>query len=388
MDLGLTEDQEMVRKLAADLAAREIAPKAAQIDESGEIPREIIQKIAASDLFGLLVPPPFGGLGKERLDWLITTEELAKASASVAMSYVASTAAAFVILAFGNDNQRRKYLPLLAKGEKLGAVALTEPSGGTNWQMTLRTTAIPTGSEYMLKGNKVFISNAEEADVYIVVARTDIKKGPMGISVLIVEKDTPGFTFGTKEKKLGLCGDVTGELVFEDCRIPKDNLIGQEGGGMKIISAFAGSVCGAHGAIYVGIAQAAMEATIKYTKERLVVEPMTLANVDDVQSTIADMAAAVEAARLLVYRTSFPKVKGAPDPMMFMSAAYCSDMAVDITGKAVRLHGGYGCTKDFPVERYFRDAKTLSLYPTSEFLRLTAGKMLLGIPLGPPPGKH
>ena len=385
MDLRLTEKQQMTRKMARELATKEIAPIAAEIDETGRFPREVIEKMADAGLFGILIPPPFGGAGGERLDFLLAIEEIAAASASVGMTLVESTSAAFLILAFGSDEQRKRYLPDLAKGKKLAAFAVTEPSGGANWYMTLQTKAVADGDSYVVNGSKCFISNAGEADNYIVLARTDATKGPMGISALIIEKGTPGFSVGTLEEKFGLRGDPTGELAFEDCRVPRENLLGQEGDGLKIAPAYAGLDCPGHAAIAVGIAQAALEASISYTKQRPVVEPMTLANLDGVQCTIADMAAAVGAARFLAYRAVSPEA-GGPDPLIFMAAAFDKELAIDVTGKAIRLHGGYGCTKDFPVERYFRDAKTLSLNPASDFLRLTAGKILLGIPLAPPPG--
>jgi len=385
MDLQLTKEQEMTRKMVRELAAKELAPIAAEIDETGRFPREVIEKMADAGLFGILIPPPFGGTGGERLDFLLVVEEIAAASASVGLSFVTSTGVAFLILAFGNDEQKRKYLPPLAKGEKLGAFAVTEPSGGANWWLTLRTRAVADGPRYIVNGSKCFITNAGEADIYIVLARTDVTKGPMGISALIIEKDTPGFSFGKREEKLGLRGDPTGELIFEDCPVPKENLLGQEGDGLKIGPAFATLACAGIAAISVGIAQAALDASIKYTKERPVVEPTTLAHFDGVQCTIADMAAAVEAARLLAYRAAFPKAKQGPDPLILMAAVFGTQVAMDVTGKAIKLHGGYGCTKDFPLERYFRDARTLSLHPATDFLRLAAGKMLLGIPLGPPP---
>jgi len=251
--------------------------------------------------------------------------------------------------------------------------------------MTLRTRAVAEGHEYVVNGSKCFISNAGEADIYIVLARTDVTKGPMGISALIIEKDTTGFSFGRLEEKFGLRGDPTGELVFNDCRVPKENLLGQEGDAMKIAPAYASLDCPGHAAIAVGIARAALEASISYTKQRAVVAPMTLANFDGVQCTIADMAAAVAAARFLAYRAVFPEREG-PDPLIFMAATFGKELAIDVTGKAIRLHGGYGCTKGFSVGRYFRDAKTLSLNPASDFLRLVAGKILLGIPMVPPPG--
>jgi butyryl-CoA dehydrogenase len=387
MDLRLTEEQEMTRKMVRELAAKEIAPIAAEIDETGRFPTEVIRKMAGVGLFGILIPPPFGGAGGDRLDFVLAVEEIAAASASVGLSFVESTCAAFLILAFGSDEQRKKYLPALAKGEKLGVLALCEPSGSANWQMTLRTRAVADGDEYVVNGAKCFISNAGEADIYIVVARTDPAKGPLGISALIVEKDTPGFSFGTMEDKFGLRADPTGELIFEDCRVPKGNLLGQEGEAMKIVPALGVLDCVGQAAIAAGIARAALEASVKYTMERPVVEPRTLANFDTVQSTIADMAAGVEAARLLAYRTAFPAAKEGPDPLIFMAAVLGKKLAIDVTGKAIGLHGAYGCTRDFPVGRYFRDAKTLSLAPPAiDAIKITAGKMLLGIPMGPPPG--
>ncbi len=386
MDLRLTEEQERTKKMARELAAKEIAPIAAEIDETGRFPREVMEKMAETGLFGILIPPPFGGAGSDRLTFLLAVEEIAAASASVGMSFLMSTGAAFLILAFGSDEQRKRYLPALAKGKRLGAFAITEPSGGANWWLTLRTKAVAEGDQYVVNGSKCFISNASEADIYIVLARTDVAKGPMGISALIIEKDTPGFSFGKREEKLGLRGDPTGELIFEDCRVPKENLLGQEGDGLKMGSASAALACAGIAAMSVGIAQAALDTSLNYTKERVVVEPATLANFDVIQCTIADMAAAVEAARLLAYRAVFPKTREGPDPLIFAAAAFGTQVATDVTSKAISLHGGYGSTKDFPVERYFRDAKVLSLHPASDFLRLTAGKILLGIPLGPPPG--
>jgi butyryl-CoA dehydrogenase len=376
----------MTRRMVKELAAKEIAPIAAEIDETGRFPREAMDKMAEAGLFGILIPPPFGGAGGDRLTLVLSVEEIAAASASVAWSLVTSIGVGFLILAFGSDEQRKKYLPALAKGEKLGALALVEPSGGTNWQMTLQTRAVADGAGYVVNGSKCFTSNAGEADIYTVFARTDPTKGPMGISVLIVEKDTPGFSFGTLEDKFGLRGDPTGELFFEDCRVPRENLLGQEGDGMKIFQASGALDCVGQAAVTAGIAQAALDASVKYVKERVVVEPMTLANFENVQRAIADMTVAVEAARLIAYRAAFPATREGPDPLMFLAAMFCNKVAIDVAGKAVELHGGHGCTRDFPVGRYFRDAKTLSLQKTSDFVRSQVGKMLLGIPMGPPPG--
>ncbi|RLC84507.1 MAG: acyl-CoA dehydrogenase [Chloroflexi bacterium] len=387
MDLQLTEEQEMTKRMAGELAAKEIAPIAAEIDETGRFPREVFEKMAQAGLFGILIPPPFGGAGGERLDFVLAVEEIAAASASVALSLVESTGAAFAILAFGSDEQRKKYLPGLAKGERLGAVAVCEPSGGANWQMAVRTRAVADGDEYVVNGSKCFISNAGEADVYIVVVRSDPAKGPLGLSMLIIEKDTPGFSVGTLEDKFGLRGDPTGELVFADCRVPRENLLGQEGDAMKIVPASGVLDSLGQAAIAAGLARAALEAAVQYTKERPVVEPRTLADFETVQSTIAEMAIAVESARLLAYRAAFPATMEGPDPLIFLATIFNKEVAMEVTGQAVRLHGGYGCTRDYAVGRYFRDAKTLSLAPPAiDAIRVMAGKMLLGVPMGPPPG--
>jgi butyryl-CoA dehydrogenase len=385
MDLQLTAEQKLIQETARELAAKEINPIAAEIDETGRFPREVVARMAEAGMFGILIPPPFGGAGGNGLDLALITEEIAASSASIAWSFVTSTCAAFIILAFGNDEQRKKYLPALARGEKLGAVAFVEPSGGTNWQMTMRTRAAVEGNEYVINGSKCFITNAGEADIYIIGVRTDPTKGPMGVSALIVERDTPGFSFGAREDKLGLRADPTGELVFGDCRVPKGNLVGQEGDAMKNFQAMGALDCAGQAVTFVGIARAALEASVKYTKERIVVEPRTLAHFENVQRAIADMTVAVEAARLTAYRASLHLGEG-PDPLIPLAAMFAKDVALDVTDKAVELHGGYGCTVDFPVERYLRDAKTLSLQKTADYVRATVGKMLLGVPMGPPPG--
>jgi acyl-CoA dehydrogenase len=384
MDLELTEEQRLIRETARDLATREIAPVAGKIDETGKIPQEIFQKMADVGLFGIPIPPPFGGTGRGKLDYLLVLEEIAAASASVAWSLAASVDVASSILAFGSDDQKKKHLPSLAKGEKLGALANTEPAGGANWMMTLQTRAVAEGEHFVVNGSKCFITNAGEADIYIVTVKTNPRKGPMGISTLIIEKGTPGFSFGTMEEKLGLRGDPTGELIFDDCRVPKKNLLGQEDEGMRIMQAIGTMDCAGQPAIAAGIARSALEASVNYVKQRTVVGQNTLANFDTVQCTIADMASAVETARLFAYRAAFANRQ--PDPLIFMGAVLSRQIAIDVTGKAIELHGGYGCTKDFPLERYFRDAKTFSLVPpTADFTRAMAGKIVLDVPLGPPP---
>jgi butyryl-CoA dehydrogenase len=379
MELNLTQEQEMTKRVVRDLAANEIEPIAAEIDESGRFPREIMEKIAEAGLFGILIPPPFGGAGGTRLDLLLTIEELSVASAAIGWSFATNAAIQFMLLAFGNDQQKEKYLPAMAKGEKIAAYGLVEPSGGTNWAHTLRTRAVVDGDHYVINGSKCFTSNAGEADLYVVMTRTEPEKGMMGFSYIIIEKDTPGFSFGRKEDKFGLRADPTGELFFEDCRVPKENLLGEEGSGFRIFQAISAFDCAIQASTCVGIAQAALDACIRYVKERSVVEPNTLANFENVQRAIADMMISVEAARLISYRAALPPQAKGPDPVGILSAMFCNQVAMDVTGKAVELHGGYGCTSDFAVGRYFRDAKTLSLQKSSEYVRSMVGKMILGV---------
>jgi len=379
MELNLTQEQEMTKRVVRELAANEIEPIAAEIDESARFPREIIAKIAEAGLFGILIPPPFGGAGGSLLDLSLAIEELSVASAAIGWSFATNAVIQFMLMAFGNQQQKEKYLPALAKGKKIAAYGLVEPSGGTNWARTLRTRAVADGDHYVINGSKCFTSNAGEADLYVIMTRTDPDKGMMGFSYIIIEKDTAGFTFGRKEDKFGLRADPTGELFFEDCLAPKENLLGEEGGGFRIFQAIAALDCAVQASVCVGIAQAALDASIRYTKERSVVEPDTLANFENVQRAIADMTIAVEAARLISYRAALPPQPKGPDPVGILSAMFCNQIAMDVTGKAVELHGGYGCTRDFSVGRYFRDAKTLSLQKSSEYVRSMVGKMILGI---------
>lgn len=386
MDFKLTEEQQMMKKTFSDFSAKEIAPIAEEIDAKGLCPKQVFKKMAEIDLLGILLPPPFGGLGRERIDFLLAVEEIAKNSASVATCLTVSTASSFCILAFGTDEQKKKYLPPLAKGEMLATFAMAEPSGGANWTQTTSTRAVLDGDYYIINGSKMFVSNAREAELYIVVARTDPGKGPAGISAFIIEKDTPGFSIGTVENKLGLRGDPTAELVLENCRVPKENMLGQEGDMLKIAFAYGELDSAGQAATAVGLAQAALDATIKYVKERTVVAPVTLANIEVVQSTITEMTIAVESARYYNYSSVMPLEKPGMDPRSLNGAIYAKEMAIDVAGKAITLHGGYGCTTDFPLERFFRDAKTLSMTPPAKtMIKSLVGKILLDIPLAPPP---
>ncbi|HEX76602.1 MAG TPA: acyl-CoA dehydrogenase [Dehalococcoidia bacterium] len=387
MDLKLSEQHEMQRSMTRDFVNKEIAPIAADIDKSGEFPRDCLRKLAGLGTFGLLVPRPFGGTGPDKLGFFIANEEIAKASASISVSLIHSCLVSFFILALGTDEQKKKYLSALAKGERLGAFCIAESGSTANWALTLQTTAQADGDGYVINGSKSFISNGGEAEIYIVLARTDPAKGPMGISGLIVEKGTSGFSFGKREDKIGLRGDVTSELIFENCRVPKANMLSESiampmGGIMTTLA------LPSLGAAAVGVASAALDAAIEYVKQRTVIPGQTLANFDGVQSTIAEMASKVEASRLLVYQAGL--VEGQlPDPVPgLLASIYPCRAAIEVTGDALQLIGTLGYTKDFAVERYFRDAKGLTLVGQPiEMRKLMAGKLKLGLPpMGPLPG--
>jgi len=387
MDFKLTEQQEMLKRTMRDFANKEIAPIAGEIDKTGEFPGECIRKLAQLGAFGILLPPPYGGTGPDRLGFFIAMEEISAASASVAMALLHSNGVSSLILALGNDEQKTKFLPTMASGERLGSLCTAESVSGANWPLTLQTTARVDGESFVINGSKLFISNGGEADVYLVLARTDPTKGPMGISGLIVEKGTPGFSFGKREEKLGLRGDVTCELIFEDCRVPQTNLLSESivmsmGQIMPVIA------IPSIGASAVGVASAALEAAIDYVKQRAVTPGQTLANFDGIQSTIADMAATVEASRLLVYKAGATG-EGPPDPTLGMMAGiFPCEAALEVTNKALQLFGTSGYTLDFPLERYFRDARGLMLVAQPiEMRKLIAGKLKLGLPpMGPPGG--
>jgi len=336
-------------------------------------------------VFGIFVPAAYGGTGPDKLGFFVAVEEISVASASLAMILLHSNLASSLILALGNEEQKAKYLPTLAKGEQLGAVCVAEPSGGANWALTLQTTARVEGESYVLNGSKCFISNGGEAEIYLVVARTDPAKGPMGISGLIVEKGTPGFSFGRKEEKLGLRGDVTRELIFEDCHVPRTNLLSE-----SIVMPFRQIIpviaIPAIGAAAVGVASAALGAATDYVKQRAVTPGQTLANFDGIQCSIADMATMVEASRLLVYQAGTEQ--GADPTLGLMAGIFACEAALEVTNKALQVFGTYGYTADFPTERYFRDARGLMLVGSPmELRKLIAGRLKLGLlPMAPPGG--
>ena len=379
MDFELTEEQEMIRRMVRDFAEKEIAPVAGEMDEKGEFPWELIRKMAPLGFLGLPIPEEYGGAGVDNVSFAIAMEEIARASGSIAITLDAHVSLACeAILQFGSEEQKRKYLAPLARGEKLGAFALTEPEAGSD-AAAIKTRAVLSGDEWVLNGQKVFITNGSIADVVVVAAVTDPTKGHRGISNFIVEKGTPGFRPGRDEEKMGLKGSVTSQLFFEDCRVPKENLLGKEGEGFKqfLIVLDAGRI--AIGAMAVGLAQAALDASIAYAKER-VQFGQPIAKFQAIQWMIADMATQLDAARLLVYRAAWLKDRGVRFTReAAMAKLFASEIAERACHAAIQIHGGYGYTKDYPLERYYRDARLCEIGEgTSEIQRLVIARRVLG----------
>jgi alkylation response protein AidB-like acyl-CoA dehydrogenase len=362
MDYFLTEEQLMIKDLARRIAEERIKPVRAELDEKEEFPWNIIQEMAKSDMFGIFIPEEFGGLGGGCMELALAVEELSRVCSGVAISFAASALGTFPILLFGSQEQKEKYLPKVASGQSLAAFALTEPDAGSD-AAGIKTTAKLDGEEYVLNGTKQWITNGGEADIYSVIALTNPAKGMRGASAFIVEKGTPGFDFGKKEKKLGIRASATRELVFSDCRIPKSNIIGREGMGFIVAMKTLDSSRPGIGAQAVGIAQGAMEEALAYSHQR-VQFGQPISSFQAVQHLLADMATQIEAARALVYCVARFVDSGAKDISQetAMSKLFASDMAMKVTIDAVQILGGYGYMRDYPVEKMMRDAKITQIY--------------------------
>ncbi|MBM4467620.1 MAG: acyl-CoA dehydrogenase [Chloroflexi bacterium] len=379
MNFELTEEQQMIRKMVRDFAAREIVPIAQETDETGEFPWETIRKMARLGLLGLPIPEEYGGAGADNVSFAIALEEIARACGSTAITLDAHTSlASEPIYLFGTEEQKRKYLVPLAMGEKLGAFGLTEPEAGSDAGAT-KTRAVLDNDEWVINGQKMFITNGSIADVVIVTAVTDPEKGTRGISNFIVEKGTPGFRPGRDEEKMGLKGSITSELFFEDCRVPQENLLGKEGEGFKqfLITLDGGRI--AIGAMAVGLAQAAFEKAVAYSKER-VQFGQPICNFQAIQWMLADMATEIDAARLLVYRAAWLKDKGVRFTReAAMAKLYASEAAERACYKALQIHGGYGYMREYEVERVYRDQRLCTIGEgTSEIQRLVIARQVLG----------
>ena len=387
MDFTLPKEHEMARQLFKEFAENEVKPLAQEIDEQHRFPRETVEKMAKYGFMGIPVPKEYGGQGCDTLTYAMCVEELSKVCGTTGVIVSAHTSLCIdPILTFGTEEQKQKYVVPLAKGEKLGAFGLTEPGAGTDAQGQ-QTKAVLDGDEWVLNGSKCFITNGKEADVYVIFAVTGKveKRGRVmkEISAFIVEKGTPGFTFGTKENKMGICASSTYELIFTDCRIPKENLLGAQGKGFNIAmhTLDGGRIGIASQAL--GLAEGALETTINYVKERT---PFgrSIGQFQNTQFLLADMATKVEAAKLLVYKAAKKKDEYKTNPKVSYSfeaaqaKLYAAEVAMEVTTKAVQLHGGYGYIKEYGVERMMRDAKITEIYEgTSEVQRMVISAQLL-----------
>ena len=374
----LTEEQLEMQKMFRDFAEKEVAPIAIEIDENHRFPEENVAKMQELGFFGIPFDEEYGGIGLDTLTYILCVEELSKACASTGVIVSAHTSlCADCINKFGNEEQKEKYLTPLASGEKLGAFALTEPDAGTD-ASGQKTVAVKDGDEYVLNGSKIFITNAGYADTYVVFAMTDKSQGTKGISAFIVEKGTPGFNFGSKEDKMGIKASSTMELVFQDCRIPAANLLGEEGKGFKYaMQTLDGGRIGI-AAQALGIAEGALNKAIKYVKER---EQFgrPIAKFQNTQFKLAEMAIDIESARHLVYKAATLKDAGESYTVVAAEAKLkAARVAMDVTTKAVQLFGGYGYSKEYEVERMMRDAKITEIYEgTSEVMLMVVGGSLL-----------
>ena len=371
MEFGYSKEQVLLREMYKKFAETEIKPLAEELDEEERFPVESIPKLARYGFMGIPFPKEYGGAGGNYLTYAMAVEELGKVCATTAVIVSAHTSlCAGPIYYFGTEEQKQKYLVPLAKGEKIGAFGLTEPSAGTDSSMQ-QTTAVLDGDEYVLNGTKVFITNAGYADIYVVIAMTDKSKGNNGISAFIVEKGTPGFSVGKKERKMGIRGSATCDLIFENCRIPKENILGKEGQGFKIaMQTLDGGRIGIASQA-LGIMQGAIDECVKYVMERRQFGKK-IGQFQNTQFELADMATKAEAAKLLVYEAAATKDAGKPySHLSAMCKYFAGSTASDITRRCLQLFGGYGYTRDYPVERMMRDAKITEIYEgTSEVQKM------------------
>jgi len=371
MEHFFTDEQKMMIELARKLALEKIKPVREHYDQSEEFPWPIIQELAKADLCGIYIPAEYGGFGGNTLDLAVVVEELCKVDGGISLSLAASALGTFPILIGGNDAQKRKYLPDIASGKKIAAFGLTEPEAGSD-ATAMRTTAKLDGDHYVLNGTKCFITNAGEAETYTVFAKTNPGRGARGISCFIVEKGTPGFDFGKKENKMGIRASVTRELIFNNCRIPKENLIGKEGHGLLIAQGTLDASRPGVAAQALGIAAGALEEALTYARTRIQFG-QPISSFQAIQHMLADMATEIEAARCLLYqtaRTMDAKLGKRTSKESAMAKLYCSEVAMKVTTNAVQIFGGYGYIKEYPVEKMMRDAKITQLYEgTSQIQR-------------------
>lgn len=377
MNFQLTEEHEMIRKMVRDFAKNEVAPSAAERDEEESFDREIFNKMAELGLTGIPWPEEYGGIGSDYLAYCIAVEELSRVCASTGVTLSAHTSlAGWPIYKFGSEEQKQKYLKPMAQGEKIGAYGLTEPGSGSD-AGGMKTTARLEGEHYVLNGSKIFITNGGVADIYVVFALTDPTEKQRGTTAFIVEADFEGFSVGKKEKKLGIRSSPTTEIIFDNCKVPVENVLGHVGEGFKIAMMTLDGGRNGIAAQAVGIAQGALDASIEYAKERHQFgKPIALQQ--GIGFKLADMATNIEASRLLTYQAAWLESAGLPyGKESAMSKLMAGDTAMKVTSEAVQIFGGYGYTKDYPVERFMRDAKITQIYEgTQEIQRLVISRML------------
>ncbi len=378
IDYLLTEEQKMIRDISRQITDEKIRPAALEHDKTGHFPHDIVKVMAQSDLFGVYIPQEYGGMGGGIFDICLATEEFSRGCAGIALCYAASALGTYPILLFGSEEQKKKYLPLIASGKKLGAFGLTEPSAGSDASAML-TTAELKGDHYVINGMKHFVTSGGDADIYTIIAMTNKARGARGASLFVVEKGTPGFEFGKKEDKMGIRASSTRELIFTDCKVPKENLLGKEGMGfiaaMRTLDISRPGI----GAQAVGIAQGALDHALKYAKQRKQFGKSIL-TFQGIQWMLADMAAQTEAARALVYASAREIDAGCKDvgKDSAMAKMFASDVAMKVATDAVQIFGGYGYMKEYPVEKFMRDAKITQIYEgTNQIQRNIIGLALM-----------
>lgn len=379
-DFQMTDSQKMVQQMARDFAEKEIKPVISKFDESQEFPFEIVEKMAKLGFMGIFFPEEYGGAGFGYFEYVTIIEEISKVDPSLGLTIAAhNSLCTNHIYMFGNEEQKKKYLPDLTSGRKIGAWALTEPTSGSD-AGSLKTTATRDGNYYVLNGSKNFITHGSVGKITVVLALTDKSKGKKGISAFIVENDTPGFIVSKKENKLGMRSSDTAALAFDNCRVPAENLIGEEGTGFRqaLTILDGGRISIAANAL--GIAQGAYEASVKYAKERQQFGK-PIAEFQAIQWKLSEMAVQIEAARLLTFKAAYLKNLGKEVILeSSMAKYYAGEVAVMVTNEAVQIHGGYGFIKDFPVEKFYRDVKLVTIGEgTSEIQKLVISRMLLGM---------
>ncbi len=377
MDYFLTDKQKIIKNLARRIAEEKIRPKRAELDEKEEFPREIMDILAKSDLFGLIIPPEYGGFGGGCFENCLALEELGRVCTGVATTFAASGLGAYPILLYGNEEQKKRYLPEIASGRKLAAFALTESAAGSD-AAGIQTQAVADGDQYVLNGTKQWITNGGEAEIYSVIAMTDRTRGARGTSAFIVEKGDPGFGFGKKEKKMGIRCSSTTELIFDNCRIPKERIIGRVGMGFIVAMRTFDESRPGIGALSVGLAQGALDEAVMFAKERIQFGKPII-SFQAVGHMLAEMATMIEASRALVYAVA-RYIDARPKENTKVSAMaklFPSDVAMKVTTDAVQIFGGHGYMRDYPVEKMMRDAKILQIYEgTNQIQRNIIGQAL------------